>query len=107
MCMEDIRIGRAADGSELNVPVTTSFGPFLSPDPLRVSFTVYPVSADTVHFSSKPAPGANDGVRVLDATGPVTINLYDHGKIVTAAWVAKMAVGAQTVTVIESHLQKE
>lgn len=100
--MEDIRIGRKSRGQEINVPLTTTIGPFISPAEDRIGLTVYPPVGDTVIISSIGNQTSGVGIRVNDSTGPLVMTLESHGGLVMKGFTGQTVVGSLTATYTET-----
>lgn len=98
MCMEDVRIGRAALFSETQVAIGVASGNVVAASPNCFALVFSPPAAGTVTLSTNTPVVAGAGF-ALNANGlPLMLNIKDHGAMVTKAWFG-IGSGATTIQV--------
>lgn len=101
MCMEDIRIGRASYGTEMQIPVGVANTPLVGPSPNRIGLTIFPVATNTIFVSSFDTAGGTVGMRINDQTGPLIMDFQQFGSFLRKGFLAAIPGGAATVTIVE------
>jgi hypothetical protein len=105
MCMEDVRLGRQIQVSEVQVTVATTVTPLVGDDPDRVMLMIgIPVSGN-FFCSTRHDLALNEGFRLVStALAFFVFDIKTHGQMVTKAWYGIHSVGGVGVAVIEGRL---
>lgn len=99
MTAEDIRIGKAATGTQTDIAVAVASGVFLAADATRIAIILTPSLASAYTVSSAGTAVLNRGVNVPAAGAPIACTVAEYGSWVTGALTA-IGAGAVTVSII-------
>ena len=99
MCMEDILIGRFSRAYTVSTVLSNTVGVQIVPvDNDRLSIVLGSPTAGTMFWSTDPGVGVLTGIPLPSGLGPVTLNVKDHGELVTGALFGIASAGTPSVT---------
>lgn len=101
MCMEDVKIGRAALTSETQVAIGVASGNVIAASPNCFCLIFSPPAAGTVYLTTNGPAVVGVGLALTANAGPIILTLELHGALVTKAWFG-IASGATTIQVFQS-----
>jgi len=104
MSLDSAQTGRRASSAQQTINVGTSSTVFLGEAPGRVAIIVSAPNTNRFTLSLTTTAVLDQGITLYAGNQPLILAVADHGDLVTRAWSAISATGAQNVTVIEVFL---